>query len=196
MHPAKIGTVSAVLLVGLATGCGGSSSSSSTASPSTPASTAATAAPTSSSPSASSTAAGVPFTSDEWGFSIDFPSEPKQQALNQTVSGVKINGRIFEGTAGDVDTAVSVVEFPAGQSINVDGALRGAITGGASSANGTIVEQHAETFQGHQARQGTIRVQGTKLYYIEAFVAGNRLYNIIGTPRSDFDAAKASFASH
>lgn len=195
MHPAKIGTVSAVLLVGLATGCGGSSSSSS-ASPTTPQTTAPTAAPTSSSPSASSAAAGVPFTSDEWGFSIDFPSEPKQQALNQTVSGVKIDGRVFEGTSGDQDTAVSVARFPAGQSINVDAALRGAITGGASSANGTIVEQHAETFQGHPAREGTIRVQGSTLYYIEAFVAGNRLYNVIGSPRSDFDAAKASFALH
>jgi hypothetical protein len=159
MRPVKSLAVSGVLLAALATGCGGSSSPSSTSSP---------------------TPKGTPFSSPEWHFSMNFPKAPQQTPLNQAVEGVTINGRVFS-----TDTvAVSVVQLPENQEINV--------TGAASGTKGTITEQHAETFQGRPAREGSLMVKGQPTF-VEAFVDGHRLYGITATPQDSFDAAKASF---
>ncbi|HSP38120.1 MAG TPA: hypothetical protein VLR26_10235 [Frankiaceae bacterium] len=68
------------------------------------------------------------------------------------------------------------------------------MTGGAKTSGGTVTEQHADTFQGRQAREATIHVPSANAdYHLEAFIDGTRLYNIVADPQSRFDSAKASF---
>jgi hypothetical protein len=195
MRSGRIVTTSGILLVALLSGCGGGNSPDSPGSPGPGAagSAATSATPSApSSPSASPTPSGTPFTSAAWHFSMTFPDEPQQQDLQQAVKGVKIDGRLFEATSGTSDVAVTVVKFPAGQDVDVDGALTGAISGAAANTGGKVLEEHAETFQGRRARQGTVQAKGQTVY-IEGVFDQNRLYGIIGSPRESFDDAKASF---
>jgi hypothetical protein len=123
---------------------------------------------------------------------MTFPTTPKQEPLNQTVGNVTIEGRVFVSGQDEDGVSVSVVQFPTGGNYNVDGALKGAISGAATASGGTITEQREDRFQGRPARTATIHAKGTDIY-IEAAFDTSRLVGIVGAPRPAYDAALASF---
>jgi hypothetical protein len=143
-----------------------------------------------------------PYTSTQYGFSINFPGNPIATDTNIQVQGVSVPTTAYERQAnnGNSDFLVSVDNYPSQFDLSDTKArLEGALNGEISNVKGaTLISSSYGTIAGYTSITGHAKVNAsgqTYELYGTSLLKGNILYNIltVGVPESDFNNFANSF---
>jgi len=136
----------------------------------------------------------VSYTSEEHGYSIEFPAEPKETTQAVPVNGenIDLDSVVWE----DADSAIlsNAAVFPAGLITDVDGALEGAVEGAvANIPGGTVTESEPIELDGLPAMRAEATSSNGDVFLIVAF-EGDRQFQLL-TLGVDEATAQAFFDS-
>lgn len=143
-----------------------------------------------------------PYTSTQYGFSINFPGNPTATDNSIQVQGVSVPTTTYErdNNNGNTDFLVSVDNYPSQFDMSDTNArLEGALNGEVENTKGaTLVTSSYGTLAGQTSITGHISVDTsgqTFDMYDTSLLKGNTLYNIvtIGATEQDFNSFANSF---
>jgi hypothetical protein len=132
-------------------------------------------------PSASptSTEAGFRYTSDDYGYSIEFPSEPEVQSQDVAVGedAVPVTSAVWDGgTRSLVSTGAT---YPAGQLTDVNASLKSSLDGIVAQTSGaTLVSSDPTKLAGIPAVKAQISVPNGSLSVVIA-IDGDTQYQLV-----------------
>jgi hypothetical protein len=129
--------------------------------------------------SPSSTTVGFLYTSDEYGYSIEFPSEPTEQSKTVPVGGaqVAVTSAVWDGgTRSLISTGAT---YPAGQLKDVNASLKSSLDGIVANTSGaTLVSSDPTTLAGIPAVKAQISVPSGNLSVVIA-IDGDTQYQLV-----------------
>jgi hypothetical protein len=138
----------------------------------------------------------VSYTSDEHGYTVEFPGEP-----NETTQAVLVNGANVDLDSAVWDDAGSAIlasaaVFPEGMIVDVDGALDGAVNGAVGNIpGGAVTESEPIELAGMPARRAEATSDNGDMFLIAAFdVDGSVQFQLV-TFGVDEATAQAFFDS-
>ncbi len=136
----------------------------------------------------------VSYTSEEHGYSVEFPAEPKEATQAVPVGGenIDLDSAVWE----DADSAIlsSAAVFPSGVITDVNGALQGSVEGAVGNIpGGTITQSEPIELEGLPAMRAEATSSNGDVFLIVAF-DGDRQFQLL-TLGVDEATAQAFFDS-
>ena len=146
------------------------------------------------SPTPTSTTVGFVYTSDEYGYSIEFPSEPTEQSTTVPVGDaqVPVTSAVWDGgTRSLVSTGAT---YPAGQLKDVNASLKSSLDGIVANTSGAqLVSSDPTTLAGIPAVKAQISVPSGNLSVVIA-IDGDTQYQLVAA-NMDQTTADGFFAT-
>lgn len=139
---------------------------------------------------------GVAYTSAEFGYEVQFPGEPEETRIDQSVAGYDLVLVAVQWYGGDGGFSVNATEFPADLVTpeSLDAILEGSMDGAAQNVVGTVVDEEFVEFAGERALTAEIRASGISLY-AHVFFRDGVQFTIVsqGGTRAEHDDRAATF---
>lgn len=130
-------------------------------------------------PTPTSSSAGFTYTSDEYGYSIEFPSEPTEQSKTIPVGDADVPIRTAYWTDGTRTLAVNGATYPAGSLTDVEASLKSSLTNAIAGIPGArLVSSDPTTIDGVSGVSANIFIPDGTLRIIIA-IEGDTQYQLV-----------------
>jgi len=130
-------------------------------------------------PSATSSGAGFDYTSDDFGYTVEFPEEPTVQSKTVATEKGDVQSTTAYWTDGTVTLAVNGAAYPAGALGDVDGSLKSSLTTAVDGISGArLVSSDPTTIDGINGVSANIFIPDGTLRIIIA-IDGDTQYQLV-----------------